>query len=129
MNDLYFSSVDGRRESERDLPKWLRGVRVRRSRAIRPGDELRPDLLLLGRFAGGFDVARPGVVPEAHLERPGECARAEPVGFAVAVNDGDVAVRVPEIHRVPERDLHSFTPGQTYRLGTSAFAWAFEVSL
>jgi hypothetical protein len=65
--------------------------------------------LLLGRFTGGLNVTRLRVVPEAYLECPGKRARAESVVVSVFVNDFDVPVRIPEVHHIRERDLHSFT--------------------
>src|SRR6516165_2709471 len=128
--------MHGIRKTEWDVPERLQGVYVWRGGAVRLSNELRPELLLLCCFTGRLDMARPHVVPEAHLKCPGETARAEPVGVAEVVLDSDTAVRVPEIHHFPERDLHSFPAclkeeDQPLRRGRSRdpVTWAAEAEV
>lgn len=98
------------REAERDVPKGPRGARVRATRTFRSTDEFRPNLLLLGGPAHRQDVARPGVVPKACLERPGVTVRAEPVLVPTIILNNDFTAGVPALHDLPQRQRLS-SPG------------------
>lgn len=108
MLSLHLSRLDRIGKAQRDVPKWLRAAKVRAWGTPRLADESRPNTLLLRGPARSHDMAGPGMVPQANLERPGVASGAKAVFVAAVILNYDLIVALPVSHDISKRDREVF---------------------